>query len=101
MAGQDHAFSRRDFVKAGSVLLAASAAAGASEDPPASVKVPEATLGRTGARVSRLGIGCAYFLRKQVTPDDVRATLHRAWSWASTTWTPRPPTATPRPDSPR
>ncbi len=30
------------------------------------------------ARVSRLGIGCAYFQRKQVTPDDVRATLHRA-----------------------
>lgn len=74
-------FSRRDFVKGGSVLLgglAASAAAGAVEEPPASVKVPDVALGRTGARVSRLGIGCAYFQRKQVTPDDVRATLHRA-----------------------
>jgi aryl-alcohol dehydrogenase-like predicted oxidoreductase len=74
-------FSRRDFVKGGSVLLgglAASAAAGAGEEPPASVKVPDVALGRTGARVSRLGIGCAYFQRKQVTPDDVRATLYRA-----------------------
>ncbi len=30
------------------------------------------------ARVSRLGIGCACVQRKRVTPDDVRATLHRA-----------------------
>jgi aryl-alcohol dehydrogenase-like predicted oxidoreductase len=74
-------FSRRDFVKGGTMLLgglAASAGAGAGEEPPASVKVPDVALGRTGARVSRLGIGCAYFQRKQVTPDDVRATLHRA-----------------------
>ena len=35
-------------------------------------------LGRTGARVSRLGIGCAYFQRKRVSPDDVTTTLHRA-----------------------
>jgi aryl-alcohol dehydrogenase-like predicted oxidoreductase len=42
------------------------------------VKVPDVPLGGTGARVSRLGIGCAYFKRKKVTPDDVRATLHRA-----------------------
>ena len=85
MAGQDHAVSRRDFVKGGSALLggltaaaAGSAPAGAGEDPPASAKVPDIALGRTGARVSRLGIGCAYFQRKRVTPDDVRATLHRA-----------------------
>jgi uncharacterized protein len=78
-------FSRRDFVKGGSMLLgglaaasAGSAAAGAGEDPPASAKMPDVALGRTGARVSRLGIGCAYFQRKQVTPDDVRAALHRA-----------------------
>jgi aryl-alcohol dehydrogenase-like predicted oxidoreductase len=86
MAGQDHGVSRRDFVKGSSALLgglsAASAAGssvvGAGQDPPAPVKVPDVALGRTGARVSRLGIGCAYFQRKQVTPDDVRATLHRA-----------------------
>ncbi len=74
--------SRRDFVKGGSVLIGglagASSAAVAGEDPPASAKVPDIALGHTGARVSRLGIGCAYFQRKQVTPDDVRATLHRA-----------------------
>src|SRR5262249_24230138 len=54
------------------------AAPGAAGDPPGPTKVPDTVLGRTGARVSRLGIGCAYFQRKPVTPDDVRATLHRA-----------------------
>jgi uncharacterized protein len=54
------------------------AAPGAAADPLTSVKAPDSMLGRTGARVSRLGIGCAYFQRKPVTPDDVRATLHRA-----------------------
>jgi aryl-alcohol dehydrogenase-like predicted oxidoreductase len=85
MARQDPAVSRRDFVKGGSVLLGGLAASGApsrsadaAEDPPASVKVPDVALGRTGARVSRMGIGCAYFQRKRVTPDDVRTTLHRA-----------------------
>jgi len=86
MSQQIHPFSRRDFVKSGGLLLgglavsagATPAAAGADADPPASLKVPDAVLGRTGARVSRLGIGCAYFQRKQVTPDDVRGTLHRA-----------------------
>lgn len=85
MAHQDHPFSRRDFVKGSSLLLGGLAAAGsgpaeagAGVDEPAPGKVPDAVLGRTGARVSRLGIGCAYFQRKQVTPDDVRATLHRA-----------------------
>ena len=86
MAQQNHPFSRRDFVKGGGVLLGGLAAAaasgpaapGAAADPPGPTKVPDTVLGRTGARVSRLGIGCAYFQRKQVTPDDVRATLHRA-----------------------
>ncbi len=79
------AFSRREFVKGGSVLLGglAASAAGAvpavgADGPPAAEKVPSVILGRTGVRVSRLGIGCAYFQRKPVTPDDVRATLHRA-----------------------
>src|SRR5262249_56161595 len=38
----------------------------------------ESVLGGIAAGVSRLGTGCAYFQRKPVTPDDVRATLHRA-----------------------
>jgi uncharacterized protein len=86
MPQQLHPFSRRDFVKGGGLLLgglAASSAAvplasGADGDAPGSLKVPDSVLGRTGARVSRLGIGCAYFQRKRVTPEDVRATLHRA-----------------------
>ncbi len=82
MSQQVHPFSRRDFVKSSGLLLgglaATPAAPGADIDPPASLKVPDAVLGRTGARVSRLGIGCAYFQRKRVTPDDVRGTLHRA-----------------------
>ncbi len=78
MPRQDHAFSRRDFVKGSGVLLGGLAAAGAAAEEPASGKVPDTVLGRTGVRVSRLGIGCAYFQRKPVTPDDVRATLHRA-----------------------
>jgi aryl-alcohol dehydrogenase-like predicted oxidoreductase len=82
MAPKSPALSRREFVRGGSILLGglagAAASAGAGEAPLASVKVPDVALGRTGARVSRLGIGCAYFQRKQVTPDDVRATLHRA-----------------------
>jgi aryl-alcohol dehydrogenase-like predicted oxidoreductase len=78
MPQQDHAFSRRDFVKGGGVMLGGLAAAGAVADEPPRSKVPDAVLGRTGVRVSRLGIGCAYFQRKPVTPDAVRATLHRA-----------------------
>jgi aryl-alcohol dehydrogenase-like predicted oxidoreductase len=58
--------------------LAASSATSAGGEAPSALKVPDSVLGRTGVRVSRLGIGCAYFQRKNVTPDDVRATLHRA-----------------------
>ncbi len=77
------AVSRRDFVKSGSAAVGgmalalnpASRAAGETAQP---AKVPQAVLGRTGAKVSRLGIGCAYFQRKHVTAKDVSATLHRA-----------------------
>jgi aryl-alcohol dehydrogenase-like predicted oxidoreductase len=53
-------------------------ARGAADDAPSAEQVPQVVLGRTGVKVSKLGIGCAYFMRKQVTPDDVTATLHRA-----------------------
>jgi uncharacterized protein len=81
MSQHDYPFSRRDFVKGGGTLLgglaASSTGAGVGAGPPALLTVPDAVLGRAGARVSRLGIGYAYFQRKPVTPDDVRATLHR------------------------
>src|SRR4051794_2101219 len=73
MPRQEPAFSRRDFVKGGGALLGGLATARAGAEEPTRSKVPDTVLGRTGARVSRLGIGCAYFQRKQVTPDDVRA----------------------------
>jgi aryl-alcohol dehydrogenase-like predicted oxidoreductase len=79
--------SRRDFVRTGSVVLGSLAGAlsasqsqvqGAAGEPSKGVVVPQVVLGRTGAKVSRLGIGCAYFQRKRVTAGDVTATLHRA-----------------------
>lgn len=75
--------SRRDFVKSGSVVLGGAALSGAAgparaAEPSGGPLVPQVTLGRTGAKVSRLGIGCAYFQRKRVTPDDVTRTLLRA-----------------------
>jgi aryl-alcohol dehydrogenase-like predicted oxidoreductase len=83
MSKHADAVSRRDFVKGGGLLLGGLAVSSApaprtNAGLPAVAKLPDSILGRTGARVSRLGIGCAYFQRKQVTPDDVRATLHRA-----------------------
>lgn len=79
MAPIDPTISRRDFVKAGAVLggTALAATAGA-DDAPAATTVPHVVLGRTGAKVSRLGIGCAYFQREKLTPDDVGATIRRA-----------------------
>ncbi|HEX8203280.1 MAG TPA: aldo/keto reductase [Isosphaeraceae bacterium] len=73
--------SRRDFLKNTGAALGAAALAATpvpADAEAADVRVPDAVLGRTGVRVSRLGIGCAYFQRKRVTPDDVRATLFRA-----------------------
>ncbi|MFO0892332.1 MAG: aldo/keto reductase [Isosphaeraceae bacterium] len=84
MATGSNGLSRREFVKSGSAVLGgaamASAAARAGTEDQASgpTTVPQVVLGRTGAKVSRLGIGCAYFQRKHVTPDDVTRTLHRA-----------------------
>ena len=73
--------SRRGFLKGTGAALGAAALAprpAPAADEPADGKVPDVVLGRTGVRVSRLGIGCAYFQRKRVTPDDVRKTLFRA-----------------------
>jgi uncharacterized protein len=75
--------SRRDFVRTGSIVLgnlavALPATQGAAAEASRMATVPQVVLGRTGAKVSRLGIGCAYFQRKRVTPDDVTATLRRA-----------------------
>ncbi|QEH33356.1 2,5-diketo-D-gluconic acid reductase B [Aquisphaera giovannonii] len=77
--------SRRDFVRSGSAVLGGlalsaspGAKSGAEEPSPGATPMPQVVLGRTGAKVSRLGIGCAYFQRDRVTPDDVTRTLHRA-----------------------
>jgi aryl-alcohol dehydrogenase-like predicted oxidoreductase len=75
--------TRRRFVQTGSAVLGGMAAAlpgvsNAADDPANIPPVPQTVLGRTGVKVSRLGIGCAYFQRKHVTPDEVTATLRRA-----------------------
>lgn len=85
MSDRAHAVSRRDFLQGSGAALAGAAAAAAimptkshADEPASPVRVGVATLGRTGVKVSHLGIGCAYFQRKHVTPDDVGKTLHRA-----------------------
>src|SRR4051812_3839063 len=83
MESTSSSLSRRDFVRTGSVVLGNLAVAShvsqaSAADVSKGVTVPQVVLGRTGAKVSRLGIGCAYFQRKHVTPDDVTATLRRA-----------------------
>jgi len=77
----DPTISRRSFVRTGAVLGGAAAGFARSargDDNPPSGPIPQVVLGRTGAKVSRLGIGCAYFQREKVTPDDVGATIRRA-----------------------
>jgi hypothetical protein len=83
MNQQSPEISRREFVKDTGVLLAGGAVAGLREpacaaQPPKEGQVPRAVLGRTGVEVSRLGLGCAWFQRKQVGVEDVRKVLHRA-----------------------
>lgn len=83
MEQHNSAVSRRDFLQTSGAVLAGVATASALAPSTRAaadqaVKVPDAVLGRTGVKVSRLGIGCAYFQRKRVTPDDVRKTLERA-----------------------
>lgn len=81
---QHQAMTRRSFVAGTGALIGSAAATGAlplgaaaaEETPP--LQVPQIVLGRTGERVSRLGIGCAPFQRKHVGPEDVRGVLERA-----------------------
>ncbi|MDG3002713.1 aldo/keto reductase [Paludisphaera mucosa] len=81
MEPTDPSISRRRFVRTGAVLGGVAAGlplAAKGADDPAPGSIPQVVLGRTGAKVSRLGIGCAYFQRDKVTPDTVGATIHRA-----------------------
>lgn len=82
MESRDSTISRRHFVGAGAVLggaaLTATTTPTARADDAATGPIPQVVLGRTGAKVSRMGIGCAYFNREKVTPDDVGATIRRA-----------------------
>ncbi|MFV1968530.1 MAG: aldo/keto reductase [Pirellulaceae bacterium] len=77
--------TRRSFVKGTGVLIGGAAAssalslgkASASSDSQ-NIQVPQGVLGRTSVKVSRLGLGCAWFQRKHVGPEDVRKVLCRA-----------------------
>jgi aryl-alcohol dehydrogenase-like predicted oxidoreductase len=77
--------TRRSFVKGTGVWLGSAAASQAlamgqasAADDARDAQVPREVLGRTGVKVSRLGLGCAWFQRKHVVPEDVRQVLHRA-----------------------
>lgn len=75
-------WTRRDFVKGTGALLGGVAAghvlapAWTSAAPPA--EMPQVILGRTGQKVSRLGIGCGHFWRAPNSPQSVAEILHRA-----------------------
>lgn len=72
-------WSRRRFVQqAGGWLGAAGLAGRWNVFPQSSPSIPRGTLGRTGAQVSRMGVGCAPFGLKQVDAGGVSAVLHRA-----------------------
>lgn len=71
--------TRRNFLRTTSAAATAAATARAADDDAVPMPaMPRAPLGRTGVEVSRLGIGCAYFMRQRVTPEDCRKTLLRA-----------------------
>ena len=79
------AVSRREFVKGTGAMVGGAAATTAlgwglvsSAAESNDIKVPQVVLGRTGAKVSRLGIGCSWFQRKHVSPEDVRKVLCHA-----------------------
>ena len=86
MTDEQHgAVTRRSFVKGTGVLIGGAAAANALTLREASAtgdsqdtQVPREVLGRTEVEVSRLGLGCAWFQRKHVGPEDVRKVLYRA-----------------------
>lgn len=77
--------TRRTFVKGagslvGGIALSSVLGRGSLAGSPLAedLTVPHVTLGRTGERVSRFGIGCAHFGRKNVDVEHVRKVLHRA-----------------------
>jgi aryl-alcohol dehydrogenase-like predicted oxidoreductase len=77
--------NRREFIKgtvAAGGMLALPGARLPSETTDVSsgakVKMPQGILGRTGEKVSRLGVGCWIFGTERMSADDVAATLHRA-----------------------
>ncbi len=73
--------SRRTFLRSTSAALGTALAAPPlvdAADAVAARKVPMRTLGRTGARVSLLGIGCAHFRYDRVTREDIQGILDRA-----------------------
>ncbi len=74
--------SRRDFVKGTGAMLgamAASSAFGRQNAPEhAAPEIDCVELGETGAKVSRLGIGCGQLWRPEVAGEEVARIIHRA-----------------------
>ena len=86
MISQRKEISRRKFIKSsliGSGILAASTYGIPTNslqesNYKESLKVPQRNLGRTGEKVSLLGIGCFPFYKKEVSEDDIYNILNRA-----------------------
>ncbi|MDP2897815.1 MAG: aldo/keto reductase [bacterium] len=77
--------NRREFIKGtvaagGMLALPITRVASETTDVSSAVKakMPQGILGRTGEKVSRLGVGCWIFGTERMSVDDSAATLHRA-----------------------
>jgi len=82
-----HEWSRREFVKRSGACVGGLAAAAAwsgrsraadPDDSQDAIAVEQTVLGRTGVKVSKLGLGCIHFRRPNCTPDDTAKVLYRA-----------------------
>lgn len=70
--------TRRSFVCSASGVVAGTALASRSIKAGTSQTVPQVVLGRTGASVSRLGIGCAPLQRPHVKERDIEELFYTA-----------------------
>ena len=75
-------FTRRNFVKGSAALVGASilskSAAAQTVTAGATASMPKVTLGHTGAKVSRMAVGCGRFRQQFLPPSRAADIVHRA-----------------------